>query len=84
MDKVWPVQDAKARFSEVLRAAESEPQTITRHGEEVGVLLSAGEYQRLKNSGDGNAKGLPRWWTEAPKIGFKLPRRNGHMRKVDL
>ncbi len=30
--KHWPVQDAKARFSELLRAAEKEPQIITYRG----------------------------------------------------
>ncbi len=35
----WQVQEAKQRFSEVLRAVERDgPQTITRHGEEVAVV----------------------------------------------
>ncbi len=29
----WPVQDAKARFSELLRATEKQPQVITYRGE---------------------------------------------------
>ena len=47
MGKIWPLQDAKAKLSQLIRAAAKEPQTITRHGEEVGVLLSPQEYQRL-------------------------------------
>jgi len=44
----WQVQEAKQRFSEVLRAVENEgPQTITRHGEEVAVLIDINEYRRL-------------------------------------
>lgn len=44
----WQVQEAKQRFSEVLRAVETEgPQTITRHGEEVAVILGIAEYRRL-------------------------------------
>jgi len=44
----WQVQEAKQRFSEVLRAVESEgPQTITRHGEEVAVVIDIAEYRRL-------------------------------------
>jgi prevent-host-death family protein len=44
----WQVQEAKQRFSEVLRAAESgEPQIVTKHGEEVAVLLDIAEYRRL-------------------------------------
>ncbi|CRK54976.1 hypothetical protein [Alloactinosynnema sp. L-07] len=44
----WQVQEAKQRFSEVLRAVEREgPQTITRHGEDVAVLIDIREYRRL-------------------------------------
>lgn len=44
----WQVQEAKQRFSEVLRRAESEgPQIITRHGEEVAVIIEASEFHRL-------------------------------------
>lgn len=45
----WQVQEAKQRFSEVLRAAESgEPQIVTRHGLEVAVLIDIVEYHRLR------------------------------------
>jgi prevent-host-death family protein len=44
----WQVQEAKQRFSEVLRAVESDgPQTITRHGEEVAVVMDINWYRRL-------------------------------------
>jgi prevent-host-death family protein len=44
----WQVQEAKQRFSEVLRAVQSEgPQTISRHGEDVAVLIDIAEYRRL-------------------------------------
>jgi prevent-host-death family protein len=44
----WQVQEAKQRFSEVLRAVERDgPQTITRHGEEVAVVIDIDEYRRL-------------------------------------
>lgn len=44
----WQVQEAKQRFSEVLRAVEREgPQTITRHGQEVAVVVDIAEYRRL-------------------------------------
>ncbi|MGH3736761.1 MAG: type II toxin-antitoxin system Phd/YefM family antitoxin [Micromonosporaceae bacterium] len=42
----WQVQEAKQRFSEVLRAVERDgPQIITRHGEEVAVVISIEEYR---------------------------------------
>ena len=47
LDMVWPLQDAKQRFSEVVRAAEKAPQIVTRHGKEVAVVLDIEEYRRL-------------------------------------
>jgi antitoxin Phd len=44
----WQVQEAKARFSEVVEKARTEgPQTITRHGRERAVLLSIEDYRAL-------------------------------------
>lgn len=44
----WQIQDAKQRFSEMIRAAMSEgPQVITRHGEDVAVVVDIGNYRRL-------------------------------------
>ena len=46
----WQVQEAKQRFSEVIRAVASEgPQIITRHGEDVAVIVDIAEYRRLTN-----------------------------------
>ena len=45
----WQLQDAKQRFSEVVRQAETEgAQVVTRHGVEVVVVLEIGEYRRLR------------------------------------
>lgn len=45
---LWKLQDAKARFSEVVRAARAEgPQTVTLHGQPAVVVLSAEDYARL-------------------------------------
>jgi prevent-host-death family protein len=44
----WQLQEAKQRFSELVRRAEEEgPQTVTRRGEEVVVVVPAGEWRRL-------------------------------------
>jgi prevent-host-death family protein len=44
----WQIQDAKQRFSEMIRAVLSEgPQVITRHGEDVAVVVNIGDYRRL-------------------------------------
>lgn len=48
----WQVQDAKQRFSEMIRAvAHDGPQVITRHGEEVAVVVDIAEYRRLTRPG---------------------------------
>ncbi|MQA07976.1 MAG: type II toxin-antitoxin system prevent-host-death family antitoxin [Pseudonocardiaceae bacterium] len=44
----WQVQDAKQRLSEVLRKVQVDgPQFITRHGEEVAVVIDIASYRRL-------------------------------------
>ena len=44
----WPVQDAKAHFSELIERAQTDgPQTITRHGAERAVVLSVEDYRAL-------------------------------------
>jgi antitoxin Phd len=46
---VWPVYDAKARFSELLDAALREgPQIVSRRGVETAVLVPIEEWKRLK------------------------------------
>lgn len=45
----WPVQDAKARFSEFLDAClEEGPQMVTRRGAEAAVLVPVQEWRRLQ------------------------------------
>ena len=48
MHSQWQLQEAKQRFSEMIRAVTTEgPQVITRHGEDVAVVVDLGEYRRL-------------------------------------
>jgi len=44
---IWQLQEAKAMLSEVIKAAEIKPQTITVRGKETVVLLSVEEYKKL-------------------------------------
>lgn len=47
----WPVQDAKARFSEFLDACLSEgPQMVTKRGTEAAVLVPVEEWKRLQSA----------------------------------
>ena len=46
--KRWPVQDAKARFSEFLQASLTRgPQLVTMRGAEAAVLVPVDEWRRL-------------------------------------
>ena len=49
----WKLEDAKNRFSELVRRALADgPQLVTRHGKEAVVVLSTDEYRRLASPGD--------------------------------
>lgn len=46
---VWPVQDAKARFSEFLEACIAQgPQMVTKRGAEAAVLVPVEQWRRLE------------------------------------
>ena len=52
----WLLQDAKARFSELVRRVRSEgPQHVTVHGRDEVVIVSAEEFRRLKGERSGEA-----------------------------
>jgi prevent-host-death family protein len=79
----WQVQDAKQRFSEVLRAAEAgEPQIVTKHGEEVAVVIDIVEYRRLR----GETVEFMDYLRSGPHIDgdLDLERRNEPPRDIDL
>jgi prevent-host-death family protein len=47
--EVWPVQHAKARFSELLDACQREgPQVVSRRGIEAAVLVPIEEWRRVQ------------------------------------
>lgn len=51
---VWQLQEAKQRFSELVRRAlEGEAQVVTRRGEAVVVVVAAEEYRRMKGETPG-------------------------------
>jgi prevent-host-death family protein len=52
----WLLQDAKARFSELVRKVRSEgPQHVTVHGRDEVVVIAAEEFRRLKGDLTGRA-----------------------------
>lgn len=45
----WQLQEAKQKFSELVKhALQDGPQVVTRHGEEVVVVLSVDAYHKLR------------------------------------
>ena len=78
---IWQIQQAKARFSEMVdRARKEGPQTVTRHGIAVAVLVPAEEYQRLRSGG----KKLKALLAAAPLQGVEISRSRDTGRVVDL
>ena len=81
--KVWPVQDAKARFSELLDACVSEgPQVVTRHGAETAVLVPIAEWKRLKSAARPSLKDL--LMSDMGRDDFNLPQRGRAKRRKSV
>ena len=82
-DAIWQLQEAKNRFSEVVnKALEEGPQTVTRHGEEIVIILSKAEYNRLVKS----QTSLLEFFRQSPLVGIELSleRDSSLPRDVDL
>ncbi|TVQ41458.1 MAG: type II toxin-antitoxin system Phd/YefM family antitoxin [Wenzhouxiangella sp.] len=57
--KAWPVQDAKAHFSQLLQASLTEgPQLVTKHGKDAAVLVPVKEWRRLTANAQPGFKAL--------------------------
>jgi len=80
----WQIQEAKARFSEVIENAQTDgPQTITRHGKARAVVLSAREYEALARKAEPDFKHF--LLREGPKFeDFEIAREQDFGRDVDL
>jgi prevent-host-death family protein len=81
----WRLQDAKARFSELVKRAHREgPQHVTVHGREEVVVVAADEYRRLKGERTGEV--LIAALQACPQHDFELeaPRGPLPVRDVDL
>ena len=81
----WLLQDAKARFSELVRRVRSEgPQRVTVHGRDEVVVISAEEFRRLK--GNLTGKSLIEAMQASPHRGLDLEAERAAMpvREVSL
>ncbi|HEV7768012.1 MAG TPA: type II toxin-antitoxin system prevent-host-death family antitoxin [Thermoanaerobaculia bacterium] len=81
----WALQDAKARFSEVVRKAKTEgPQRITVHGREEVVVVSVEDYRRAK--GQRTGRDLVKLLHDSPlrDVSMERVRTRARVRGVDL
>ena len=76
----WKLQDAKARFSEVVRRAQADgPQRVTVHGKVTVVILSAADYAKVRPAGMPDTRGrtaadLIPVMQKGRRLGLKLKR----------
>jgi antitoxin Phd len=70
----WPVQDAKARFSEMLETCMRDgPQMVTKRGEEVAVVVPLHEWEMMKKAERPSLKDV--LLTSASKYELEIPKR---------
>lgn len=69
MGRVWQLQEAKSKLSELVKQAQREgPQIISRHGDEVAVVISYQEYLQLRKP----ETGLVEFLRHSPLVGINL------------
>ncbi len=81
--RTWQLQEAKGKFSEVVKRAQSQgPQNITVHGEPVAVLLSRRDYLKLTHP----KPSLVELLRASPLVGsdLKITREQTSTRKIKL
>lgn len=77
----WQLQEAKQRFSELIRSVETDgPQFVTRHGEEVAVIIDVTEYRRLR----GGAEDFKSFLQSGPDDDLEIDRSPALARVIDL
>lgn len=82
MDR-WPLQEAKNRFSEVVRRARDDgPQVVTKRGVETAVVMSHEDYLQLLKPD----RSLVELMRQSPLVGARLDldRRRDKPREVEL
>lgn len=78
--KRWPVQDAKARFSELLEASLTRgPQIVTRRGEEMAILVRVDHWRQMEEATRPRLKEL--LLAAAPRVEVPVPPRRARRRR---
>ncbi|GAB1483077.1 type II toxin-antitoxin system Phd/YefM family antitoxin [Treponema sp.] len=81
MSQSWPLQDAKARFSELFSKVNDEgPQRVTRNGKHAIILMSELEYKKLKKQNPSFIDFL----FSAPKANLDIERAKDFGRNIEL
>jgi antitoxin Phd len=76
----WKLQDAKARFSEVVeRALHDGPQVVTRHGENVVVIIAYREF-----AGAEPAQDFKDFLMSIPRVGLEIKPSRRRPRRTQL
>jgi prevent-host-death family protein len=79
--KHWQVQDAKARFSELLETCLTEgPQVVTKRGVEAAVLVPVDDWRALQRSARPTLKDL--LLADTPKADIPVPPRGQRRRRA--
>jgi prevent-host-death family protein len=81
--KVWQLQEAKARFSELVNEVEHGGyQTITKNGHEVAIIISKEEFENLRKP----KNTLLDFFNDAPypEVDLDIERDHDLGREVDL
>jgi prevent-host-death family protein len=79
----WLLQDAKARFSELIRRVRTEgPQHVTVHGRDEVVVIAAEEFRRLQ--GDLTGEALVRAMQASPYREIDIEPRRSRMPVRDV
>lgn len=83
--QVWPLQDAKNRFSAIVEAAlGGEPQHVTRRGQPVVVVVAVDEFERLCRLDSASAPTFGRLLAAIPTDGGEFERLDLVPRDLEL
>jgi antitoxin Phd len=81
----WPLQQAKAQFSELVRKAQTQgPQHVTVHGRDSVVVLSKDDYTRLTGERSGQLLVDLLALSPMKDVAFEHARVRGPVRDVEL
>jgi prevent-host-death family protein len=83
----WQLQQAKNHFSEVVEGAIKEgPQTVTKHGKDAVVVVSADQFRGASVTGSTQRQSLAEFLLQSPLRGTRLrirrSRDTGRLRKL--